>query len=175
MLPRRIVLTIPALLLPGISLAQQGGFVGQWEGTVDGIGWTKIVITSVRPDGLVEGRMEFALHYQAGKDRRFGRMIAHHLFDDALRNGADVSLGQDQLLMSVGRYRPRRAGLVRLLPMPASASDAGCDRTRVVPDRRLGAAEIQELLGASEERLHEPQPEVRHVLCRRSHFIAEGF
>jgi hypothetical protein len=63
MLPRRIVLTIPTLLLPGMSLAQQAGdFVGQWEGTVDGIGWSKIVITDVKPGGQVEGRMEFALH-----------------------------------------------------------------------------------------------------------------
>ena len=47
----------------GTSLAQQaGGFVGEWQGTVDGLGETKIVITSVSPDGRVEGRMEFALH-----------------------------------------------------------------------------------------------------------------
>jgi hypothetical protein len=34
----------------------------EWRGTVEGIGEAKIVITSVRPDGRVEGRMEFALH-----------------------------------------------------------------------------------------------------------------
>ena len=63
MLLRRIVLASLALLAFGTSLAQQpGGFVGQWEGTVDGIGWARIVITSVRPDGRVEGRMEFAMH-----------------------------------------------------------------------------------------------------------------
>jgi len=61
---QRIVLTTLALLLAfGTSLAQQaGGFVGQWQGTIDGIGEAKIVITSVMPDGRVEGRMEFALH-----------------------------------------------------------------------------------------------------------------
>ena len=64
MLLQRIVLTTLALLLAfGAALAQQaGGFVGQWRGTVDGIGEAKIVITSVKPDGRVEGRMEFALH-----------------------------------------------------------------------------------------------------------------
>lgn len=64
MLLQRIVLAAFALLLTfGASLAQKpGGFVGQWEGTVDGIGWAKIVITGVKPDGRVEGRMEFAMH-----------------------------------------------------------------------------------------------------------------
>ena len=64
MVLQRSVLTTLALLLAfGTSLAQQaGGFIGQWEGTVDGIGWARIVITGVRPDGRVEGRMEFALH-----------------------------------------------------------------------------------------------------------------
>jgi hypothetical protein len=51
------------LLAFGVAVAQQAaGFVGQWQGTVDGIGEAKIIITGVRPDGLVEGRMEFALH-----------------------------------------------------------------------------------------------------------------
>lgn len=59
----RIVLTALTLLLAfGTSLAQQAGFIGQWQGTVDGVGDAKIIITSVRPDGRVEGRMEFALH-----------------------------------------------------------------------------------------------------------------
>jgi len=64
MLVQRIVVTALALLLAfGTSMAQQaGGFVGQWQGTVEGIGEAKIVIISVRPDGRVEGRMEFALH-----------------------------------------------------------------------------------------------------------------
>ena len=60
---QRIVLATLALLLAfGTSLAQQaGGFVGQWQGTVDGVGDAKIVITAVNADGRVEGRMEFAL------------------------------------------------------------------------------------------------------------------
>jgi hypothetical protein len=44
------------------SQAQQAGrFIGQWQGTVDGIGDAKLIITGVRPDGRIEGRMEFAL------------------------------------------------------------------------------------------------------------------
>ena len=64
MLLQRMALTALAVLLTfGTSLAQQaGGFVGQWQGTVDGIGEAKIIITNVGPDGRVEGRMEFALH-----------------------------------------------------------------------------------------------------------------
>jgi hypothetical protein len=59
----RIALTTLALPMTfAASLAQQvGGFVGQWQGTVDAIGDAKIVITGVRPDGRIEGRMEFAL------------------------------------------------------------------------------------------------------------------
>jgi hypothetical protein len=46
----------------GPSWAQQSaGFVGQWQGTVEGLGEAKLIITAVRADGLVEGRMEFAL------------------------------------------------------------------------------------------------------------------
>ena len=61
---QRIVLTVLALLLAfGTGSAQQAGsVVGQWQGTVDGIGEAKIVITGVKPNGRVEGRMEFALH-----------------------------------------------------------------------------------------------------------------
>ena len=57
---QRMALTVLAVLLAfGTSFAQQaGGFVGRWQGTVDGIGEAKIIITNVRP----EGRMEFALH-----------------------------------------------------------------------------------------------------------------
>ena len=64
MLLQRIVLATLALLLAlGTGLAQQAGsFVGQWQGTVDGVGEARIVITGVKPDGRVEGRMEFALH-----------------------------------------------------------------------------------------------------------------
>jgi hypothetical protein len=60
---QRIVLATLALLLAvGASVAQPaGGFVGQWQGTVDGVGEAKIIITGVRADGRVEGRMEFAL------------------------------------------------------------------------------------------------------------------
>jgi hypothetical protein len=43
--------------------AQSGGsaFVGNWVGTVEGVGGARLIITGVRPDGQVEGRMEFDL------------------------------------------------------------------------------------------------------------------
>lgn len=64
MLLQKITVSVLALLLAcGTALAQQaGGFVGQWQGTVDGIGEAKIIITAVKPDGHVEGRMEFGMH-----------------------------------------------------------------------------------------------------------------
>jgi hypothetical protein len=63
LMQRLVVATLALLLAGGTSIAQQaGGFVGQWEGTVEGVGEAKIVITGVSPDGRVEGRMEFALH-----------------------------------------------------------------------------------------------------------------
>jgi hypothetical protein len=44
------------------GMAQQGsGFVGQWQGNIDGIGAAKLIITAVRADGRVDGRMEFDL------------------------------------------------------------------------------------------------------------------
>ena len=59
---RRAVLLVCLLLLPVAGRGQQGaGFVGQWQGTVEGLGEAKIIITAIAPDGLVEGRMEFAL------------------------------------------------------------------------------------------------------------------
>lgn len=64
MLVQRFAISVLALLLAcSTSLAQQaGGFVGQWQGTVEGVGEAKITITAVRPDGHVEGRMEFGMH-----------------------------------------------------------------------------------------------------------------
>lgn len=51
------------LSLPLTALAQQPGaeFVGEWQGQVPGIGDARLIVTSVRPDGQVEGRMEFSL------------------------------------------------------------------------------------------------------------------
>jgi hypothetical protein len=61
-LQRTVLASLALLLALGTSLAQQaGGFVGQWQGTVDGVGEARIVITGVKPDGRIEGRMEFAL------------------------------------------------------------------------------------------------------------------
>lgn len=44
------------------AFGQQGaGFIGTWVGDVPGVGATRLVIQQVRPNGQVEGRMEFEL------------------------------------------------------------------------------------------------------------------
>ena len=60
---RRVFVQAAVLSLPLAALAQQpgAGFVGEWQGQVPGIGDARLIVTSVRPDGQVEGRMEFAL------------------------------------------------------------------------------------------------------------------
>ncbi len=60
---RRVFVLAAVLSLPLATLAQQGGagFVGDWQGQVPGLGDARLIVTSVRPDGQVEGRMEFAL------------------------------------------------------------------------------------------------------------------
>ncbi len=60
---RRVFLLAAILSVPIPALAQQAGagFVGDWQGQVPGIGDARLIVTSVRPDGQVEGRMEFAL------------------------------------------------------------------------------------------------------------------
>jgi hypothetical protein len=50
------------LALVPLQLRAQGtAFVGRWEGDVPGISAARLIITAVRADGLVEGRMEFDL------------------------------------------------------------------------------------------------------------------
>ena len=60
---RRVFVIAAALSAPLAVLAQQAatGFVGEWRGQVPGLGDTRLIITSVRPTGQVEGRMEFSL------------------------------------------------------------------------------------------------------------------
>jgi hypothetical protein len=59
---RRVFVVASLLLLPAQGIAQAGAaFIGEWQGDVPGIGAAKLIITAVRPNGQVEGRMEFAL------------------------------------------------------------------------------------------------------------------
>ena len=58
----RRVFAASLLALANVSARAQGaGFVGRWQGEVPGISAARLIITAVRPDGLVEGRMEFDL------------------------------------------------------------------------------------------------------------------
>ncbi len=58
---RNIILGLAGL--PALARAQSpaSGLIGQWQGEVAGIGAARIVITGIKPDGQIEGRMEFAL------------------------------------------------------------------------------------------------------------------
>jgi len=58
---RRAFLTAPFLLMPWRGHAQGAAFIGNWQGDVKGIGAARLIITAVRPNGQVEGRMEFDL------------------------------------------------------------------------------------------------------------------
>jgi len=61
-MPSRRAFTVGLLaLVPGHGYAQGTAFVGRWQGDVPGISAARLIITAVRPDGLVEGRMEFDL------------------------------------------------------------------------------------------------------------------
>ena len=48
-------------LAPLQALAQGAGFIGRWQGEVPGNSAARLIITAVRPDGMIEGRMEFDL------------------------------------------------------------------------------------------------------------------
>ena len=59
---RRALIVTPFLLLPLQGHAQAGsGFIGNWQGDVPGISAARLIVTAVKPNGQVEGRMEFDL------------------------------------------------------------------------------------------------------------------
>lgn len=61
-MPLRRTLVIGLVgLLPVRGHAQAAGFVGNWKGDVPGISAARLFITAVKPNGQVEGRMEFDL------------------------------------------------------------------------------------------------------------------
>jgi hypothetical protein len=62
-MPGRRLLLSAFAMLPAAARAQSAsaGLIGEWQGEVDGIGSARIVITGIRPNGQVEGRMEFEM------------------------------------------------------------------------------------------------------------------
>ena len=58
---RRAFVAALLLLVPVLGRAQGAAFVGNWQGDVPGIGAARLIVTAVRPNGQVEGRMEFDL------------------------------------------------------------------------------------------------------------------
>jgi hypothetical protein len=61
MLSRRFFVGLAVLALASSGHAQSAGFVGEWAGQVEGLGGTRLIITAVKPNGQIEGRMEFDL------------------------------------------------------------------------------------------------------------------
>jgi hypothetical protein len=58
---RRAFVAALLLLVPVLARAQGAAFVGNWQGDVPGIGAARLIVTAVKPNGQVEGRMEFDL------------------------------------------------------------------------------------------------------------------
>lgn len=71
---RRIFLTLPILLLPlhGHTQTAKATFIGEWQGKVPGIGDARLIISAVKKNGQIEGRMEFLA--QSAR-RRFGDKV----------------------------------------------------------------------------------------------------
>jgi hypothetical protein len=92
---RRGLILAVACLVPG-AVSAQTGFVGQWQGEVEGIGKARLVITAVKPNGQVEGRMEFELKsyvstfgddFSAAKNTNYGLVAGPSLVIEAALGG----------------------------------------------------------------------------------------
>jgi hypothetical protein len=106
---RRVFVLASLLSAPLAALAQQAGgsFVGEWQGNVPGIGDARLIITAVRPNGQVEGRMEFGLQSfvstfgdktDSGKRINYGVVSGGALTIEAALGGTYVlSRNADQL------------------------------------------------------------------------------
>lgn len=107
----RKFLAVLVTLLLGIAQAhtQQGvsAFIGEWQGQVEGIGATHLVIAAVRSTGQVEGRMEFSLQsfvstfgdkVDATKNTNFGVVSGSTLsIETALGGKYELAINGNQL------------------------------------------------------------------------------
>ena len=61
---RRALLAASILFLPlyGHAQSSAAAFAGEWQGDVPGIGEARLIISAIKPNGQVEGRMEFTLN-----------------------------------------------------------------------------------------------------------------
>jgi len=106
---RRVFILATALAVPLAASAQPAGagFVGEWQGNVPGIGDARLIVTAVRPNGQVEGRMEFGLQSfvstfgdkaDSGKRINYGVVAGPTLTIEAALGGTYVlSRNGDQL------------------------------------------------------------------------------
>jgi hypothetical protein len=103
---RRSFVMAAALSLPMAAIAQQSGvgFVGDWQGEVPGLGAAHLIVTAVKPDGQVEGKMEFALQSFVstfGDKADSGKRINHGVVSGAALS-IEAALG--------GKYELKRNG-----------------------------------------------------------------
>ena len=106
---RRIFLTLLILLLPlyGHTQAVKATFVGEWKGEVPGIGDARLIISAVKQNGQVEGRMEFLPQSarrlfgdkaDASKNTNYGVASGSTLSIETAQGGRyDLTLTGDQL------------------------------------------------------------------------------
>jgi len=102
---RRLILAM-ACLVP-CAVHAQSGFVGQWQGEVEGIGKARLYITAVKPSGQVEGRMEFELKsyvssfgddFDAARNTNYGMVAGPSLvIESALGGWYHLVLNDNQL------------------------------------------------------------------------------
>lgn len=89
MIGSAVIAAIPASAQPG------SGMVGAWSGDVPGIGATRLVIQQVRPNGQVEGRMEFELksYVSTFADKADSTANTNHGVIDGARLTIESALG----------------------------------------------------------------------------------
>jgi hypothetical protein len=92
---RRVFLSAAMLVVP-ISSYAQSAFIGQWQGEVEGIGKARLIITGVKSNGQLEGRMEFELKsyvstfgddQDPAKNTNYGRVVGPSIVIEAALGG----------------------------------------------------------------------------------------
>ena len=91
----------------------QSAFVGQWQGEVEGVGRARLIITGVKANGQIEGRMEFDLQSyvstfadkaDSAKNTNYGMVSGTSLaIDSALGGKYELVLNGNQLSGSYSR------------------------------------------------------------------------
>jgi len=109
MVRRQLVVLVACLLSSG-AFAQQTSrtLTGSWAGDVPGVGPVRLIITQVRSDGRLEGRMEFELNsyisrfgdkFNATNDTNYGVVTGDTLTIEAALGGTyELTLQGSELI-----------------------------------------------------------------------------